>query len=147
MVLISGRALGLTPWRPVRLSELPPLRLVAPTMRHALRRNIERSIRTSNVSVERVLEMDAMEGTFEFIKTTDWATILPLTAVVNELESEQLCLNPIAEPSIKSDFYLAHLTQSPFSAATQSFVNALKEAARASTDAWESMVLPHADPV
>ena len=36
---------------------LPPLKLVAPTMRHGLRRNIERSIRTSNVSVERVLEM------------------------------------------------------------------------------------------
>lgn len=147
MVLISGRALGLTPWRPVRLGNLPPLKLVVPTMRHGLRRNIERSIRTSNVPLERVLEMDAMEGTFEFIKSTDWATILPLTAVVNDLESEQLCLNPIVEPSIKSDFYLAHLTQSPFSAATQSFVRALKDAARANTDAWDLRVLRHADPV
>jgi len=147
MVLISGRGLGLAPWRPVRLGELPPLKLVVPTMRHGLRRNIERSIRTSNVSVERLLEMDAMEGTFDFIKSTDWATILPLTAVVNELESELLCLNPIAEPSIKSDFYLAHLTHSPFSAASESFVNALKDAARANTDAWESRVLRHADPV
>ncbi len=146
MVLISGRALGLKPWRPVRLGELPPLRLVVPTMRHALRRNIERSIKTSSVALERVLEMDAMEGTFEFIKRTDWATILPLTAVVNDLESQQLCLNPIAEPAIKSDFYLAHLTQRPYSAATQSFVDALKDAARASADAWESVVLQHADP-
>lgn len=145
MVLISGRALGLTPWRPVRLAELPPLKLVVPTMRHGLRRNIERSIRVSNLTLRRVLEMDAMEGTFEFIKDTDWATILPLTAVVNDLESDRLCLNPIAEPSIKSDFYLAHLTQSPFSAATQSFVSALQEAARANTDAWDSTVLPHAD--
>ncbi|UCH75567.1 MAG: LysR family transcriptional regulator [Rhodospirillales bacterium] len=146
MVLISGRALGLKPWRPVRLAALPPLRLVVPTMRHGLRRNIERSIKTSNVTLERIFEMDAMEGTFEFIKRTDWATILPLTAVLNDLDSEQLCLNPIAEPAIKSDFYLVHLTQRPFSAATQSFVDALKAAARANTDAWDSTVLRHADP-
>jgi DNA-binding transcriptional LysR family regulator len=146
MVLITGRVLGLKPWRPVRLGELPPLKLVVPTMRHGLRRNIERSISVSNLSLERVLEMDAMEGTFEFIKRTDWATILPLTAVVNDLDSDQLCLNPIAEPAIKSDFYLAHLTQSPFSAATQSFVSALQDAAQANTDAWDSTVSRHTDP-
>lgn len=138
MVLITGRVLGLQPWRPVKLSELPPFKLVVPTMRHGLRRNIERSIRIAKLSPKRVLEMDAMQGAFEFIKNSDWATILPLTSVVNDLHSDRLCLNPIVEPSIKSDFYIAHLTQNPLSAASRVFVDALHKASEATADAWDA---------
>lgn len=146
MVLITGRSLGLVPWRPVKLRELPPLKLVVPTTKHGLRSNIERSIKTENFSPQRVLEMDAMQGAFEFIEKTDWATILPVTAVMNELDSDKLCLNPIVEPSIKSDFYIAHLTQSPFSAASRIFVDALSEASRDNADAWDTTVASHANP-
>jgi len=146
MILISGRALGLQPWRPIMLRDMPPLKLVVPTMRHGLRRNIERGIKLARVVPQRVLEMDAMQGAFEFIKKTDWATILPMTAVVSDLESGRLCLNPIVEPSIKSDFYVAHLTQSPLSAAARVFVDALREASRSNAEAWDSAVRLHADP-
>lgn len=138
MVLITGRALGLQPWRPVKLREMPPLKLVVPTMRHGLRRNIERSIKLAGLSPQRVLEMDAMQGALEFIKKSDWATILPMTAVINDLDSARLCLNPIIEPSIKSDLFVAHLTQNPLSAASRVFVDTLREASRGNATAWDA---------
>lgn len=145
MVLITGRALGLHPWRPVRLGDLPPLRLVVPTERHGLRHSIDRSIKTANLALERMLEMDAMQGAFEFIGNSDWATILPMTAVLSDLESARLCFNPIVEPTIKSDFYLIHPTQNPLSEAARVFVDALHKAGEGTADAWDNAAESHTE--
>jgi LysR family nitrogen assimilation transcriptional regulator len=135
-VLISGRALDLPPLVPVRLPELTSLKLVAPSPRHSLHDVIDRAIRTGNLRIKRTIELDTVTGMIEFVRRSDWVTILPLAAVVADLNSDQLRVNPIIEPAIVTDLYLIHLQQNPLSRAAKTFVVALKAKMDAVSDIW-----------
>jgi DNA-binding transcriptional LysR family regulator len=131
MVLVSGTALGFTPGEPLRLPDLPPLNLVVPSPNHTMRRNIERRIWTKEIRVGRILEMDTVHGMIDFVAHSNWATILPLTAVACDLDSDRLCINPISEPSLEADLFLINLAQQPLPATAQLFVEELRSRAQA----------------
>jgi len=129
MVLISSPALGLTPGLPVRLRELPALNLVVPSPNHILRHNIERRIWTKEINVARILEMDTVHGMIDFVAHSAWATILPFTAVLCDVGSERLCINPISEPHLEANLYLINLTRRPLSQAARVLVEEIKRQA------------------
>jgi DNA-binding transcriptional LysR family regulator len=131
MVLISSPALQFKRGEPLRLHDLAPLNLVVPSPNHTMRRNIERRIWTKEIRVGRILEMDSVHGMIDFVSNSSWATILPLTAVACDLESERLCINPIAEPYLEADLYLINLKRHPLPALAQLFVQALQQQADA----------------
>ena len=127
MVLISSPALGLPRGEPLRLPKLAPLNLVVPSPNHTLRRNIERHIWTKDIPVQRILEMDTVQGMIDFVGNSTWATILPMTAVACDVGSDRLCINPIVEPHLEADLYLIHLTRHPLTAVAQLFVDELHQ--------------------
>ncbi len=98
-----------------------------PSPNHTLRRNIERRIWTKEIRVGRILEMDSVHGMIDFVCNANWATILPLTAVLCDVGSERVCINPIIEPYLEADLYLINLRQHPLTAAARLFVEALRE--------------------
>lgn len=127
MVLISNPSLGFNRGSPLRLQELSPINLVMPSPNHTLRKNIERHIWTKEILVSRILEMDSVHGMIDFVCNSNWATILPLTAVLCDIESDRLCVNPIVEPYLEADLYLINLRQHPLTATAKLFVEALQE--------------------
>ncbi len=133
VVLITGPAAGFSPGQ-VRLRDLPPLKMVLPAPRHSLRAIIERSIWARALNVVRLVEMDSVGGMIDFVRSSDWATILPLTAVVRDFAVDDLVLNPIADPGFEANLYLIHLQRFPLSDAAREFVAALRsETLRAPT--------------
>ena len=130
MVLVSNPALGLASGVPVRLSELPPLNLVVPSPNHILRHNIERRIWTKEVNAARILEMDSVHGMIDFVAHAAWATILPFTAVLCDVGSERIRINPIAQPLLEANLYLIHLTRRPLSRASHAVIDDLGRQAR-----------------
>ena len=130
MVLISNPALGLASGAPVKLSELPPLNLVMPSPNHILRHNIERRIWTKEINVARILEMDAVHGMIDFVAHAAWATILPFTAVLCDVGSERIRINPIAQPLLEANLYLINLTRRPLSRASRAVIEELGRQAR-----------------
>ena len=135
MVLISNPALGFTRGAALRLTALAPLNLVVPSPSHVLRTNIERHIWTKEIPVNRILEMDSVHGMIDFVCNSNWATILPLTAVLCDVESERMCINPIVEPYLEADLYLINLRQHPLTAAARIFVEALRQQTTATSKA------------
>lgn len=131
MVLITGRALGFKRGKPLRLRDLAALNLVMPSPNHTLRKNIERRIWTNEIRVGRILEMDTVHGMIDFVGNSNWATILPLTAVARDLNSEWLSINPIIEPHLEADLYLITLTRQHLSHTAQLFVHELQRHAEA----------------
>lgn len=130
-VLITGQAAGFTSGA-LSLKDLPPLKMVLPAPRHSMRAIIERSIWARTLHVTRVLEMDSVCGMIEFVRNSDWATILPLTAVVRDFSAPDLVLNTITDPQFDANLYLIHLQRLPPNSAAREFINALRaEALRA----------------
>ena len=124
-VLISGKAFGLSSG-PIQLSDIPPVKMIMPGRRHSLRATIERAIWARSIKVTRSLEMDSVPGMITFVRNSDWATILPLAAIVGDRNDSDLILNPITDVQFETNIYLVHLTQFPLSPAAREFVEALR---------------------
>ena len=124
-VLISGKAFGLSSG-PIHLSDIPPVKLIMPGRRHSLRATIDRAIWARSLKVTRALEMDSVPGMITFVRNSDWATILPMAAIVGDCNDPNLILNPITDVQFETNIYLVHLTQFPLSPAAREFVEALR---------------------
>ena len=112
---------------PVRLAELDPLKLVVPSKANTRRRLIETYLASNGVRIERLLELDAMLGTLDFVARTDWAAILPGIMMANELRSRQFTVNPISDPPFGLDLVLIEPSRQPISASAQAFLQVLQE--------------------
>ncbi len=140
LVLISGRKAGLVHLEPVRLKDLSSVKLVVPSAQHSLRTLVERYITAGNIQVQRVVEIDGLFGTLEFIKNSDFSGIFPVTTIVRDLNRGDLLVNPIIGGQTQFDYYLVHQTQRPLSRAAGDLVTRLEEALRHTAAAWSAVV-------
>ncbi len=102
-VLISGHASRFKPLAPVRLADCAPLKIVVPAPDNVRRRNLEIYFQTNGVAVDRMIEMDAMMATFDFIARSDFVTILPGLICVNDIGKGEFTVNPI-DPPLYAEF-------------------------------------------
>jgi LysR family nitrogen assimilation transcriptional regulator len=91
---------------PVRLRECGPLRVVAPSGSNTRRRNLEIYFETNHVQVARILELDTMMGSLDFVATSDWVTIVPALMMNGDIKSGQYSVRPIIGPTATLDLVL-----------------------------------------
>lgn len=148
LVLVSGRASPLQPGVPVALRDIAPIKLLIPSQRHSLRTIIERHVDTGDIAVERMLEIDGLYATLQFLRHSDWSTILPVTTLAEDIDDPRLTVSPIVEPATRLGYYLIHQTRRPLTQPALRLIDRLTTALRASADAWSSFqaeaVLRHA---
>jgi LysR family nitrogen assimilation transcriptional regulator len=103
-VLISGRTSRFKPLAPVRLADCAPLKIVVPGPDNVRRRNLEIYFQSNGVIIERMIEMDAMMATFDFIARSDFVTVLPGLICVNDIGRDEFTINPIETPPLYAEF-------------------------------------------
>lgn len=135
-VLVSKATNARAHLDPVRLAELEPLKLVVPSKANTRRRLIETYLASNGAKVERLLELDAMLGTLDFVARTDWLAILPGIMMANELRSRQFTVNPIADPPFGLDLVLIEPSRQPMSASARAFLEVLQEESERLNKAW-----------
>jgi LysR family transcriptional regulator, nitrogen assimilation regulatory protein len=99
------------------------LKLVVPSMRHSLRRLIENGV--EHGQVEKVMEIDGLLATLDFVRNSDWVTILPLIAVVGEVMQGKLMARPLVQPTPHLDYFLIHKKEDALSPAASAFLDLL----------------------
>lgn len=137
-LLVSGRRAGLSQLAPVCLAELGALKLVVPSKANTRRHLIETYLASNGVAVERVLELDAMLGTLDFVARTDWVAILPALMMATEMRQRQFTLNPIGNPPFTLDLVLIEPARRPMAATARAFLAMLEEESRRLNDVWEA---------
>ncbi len=83
--------------QPVRLVDVPNLKLVLPGSQNARRPNIDSYLKRNKIKVSAVLELDAMMGTLELVAQSDWCTILPGALCIPDVPPGARCLNPLTD--------------------------------------------------
>lgn len=141
-LLLSGPALGLTEMAPLPFAELTGLKLVLPSPANSRRPFLESQMAKAGVAPARIMNLDGMIGTLEFVAESDWATILPVTLCLSELGKGRLTLNPIVEPEIPYEFILIEPTRRPLSAAARQFVAAIEARLAAVAGEWQAVSDP-----
>lgn len=86
--------------RSIGIAELSPLRLILQSAGNIRREAILARLRAANVEIAELIEIDSMFATLEFIENSHFATILPAIMMFQEIESAELCVRPIRQPSI-----------------------------------------------
>jgi LysR family nitrogen assimilation transcriptional regulator len=122
---------------PVKLSELSDLKLVMPHRPNTRRNTLETYISSNGISVERILELDAMMGTLDIVARSEWVTILPGIMMANEIQSPQFTINPLSSPSLVTDLVLIEPARRPLSNAAQIFLTMLEEEALRLSAIWD----------
>lgn len=122
-VLISGPKSNFTPLAPVRLADCAPLKIAVPGPDNVRRRNLEIYFQTHGVAVERLIEMDAMIGTLEFVARSDWVAMLPGLICVNDIHKRELIINPVVDPPLFAEFILITPARRTLSIAARHFLD------------------------
>ena len=143
-LLISSTRSGLAQLAPLRLAELGPLKLVVPGQANTRRRLLETYFASNGVQVERLLELDAMLGTLDFISRTDWMTVLPGLMMADDSEPRLFTINPIADPSFTLDLVLIEPSRRPMSAGAEAFLDMLHDEAVRLNQRWAIVQEPAA---
>lgn len=124
---------------PVRLADVGPLKLVVPSNVNTRRGLIETYLASNGVEIERLLELDAMLGTLDYVARTDWVAILPGIMMASETGSPQFTVNPVAAPPFFLDLVLIEPSRRPMSPAAQTFLAMLEEESVRLNRVWEGV--------
>ncbi len=125
--LVSAPEIGPTHLRPVRLRDLPPLKLVLPSRANARRVRIDAYLAANGIEVEDVLELDAMLGTLDLVSSSDWMTILPGILCAPDADGQHRSLNPIEGPVLTVDYAMIEPSSKTLSQAARAFSTILQE--------------------
>jgi DNA-binding transcriptional LysR family regulator len=121
---------------PVRLIDRGPLKLVLPSRMNTRRGNLETYCATVGAEVTRIIELDTMFGTLDFVARGDWVTILP--ALMMAAGSTQgFTVNPIVDPALTLDLVLIEPARRTLTPAAALFLAMLEEEARSISAGWD----------
>jgi len=136
-LLVSSRRSELKHLAPARLAKLGPLKLVVPSKANTRRHLIETYLASNGVEVARMLELDAMLGTLDFVARTEWVAILPALIMATERRQRQFTINPIAEPAFSLDLVLIEPARRPMTPIVHAFLAMLEEESRRLNKVWD----------
>jgi LysR family transcriptional regulator, nitrogen assimilation regulatory protein len=113
--------------RHARLADLPPLRLVLPSVENARRPRIDRYLAENGILPEDILELDAMLGTLDLVANSGWVSILPGILCRPDLDGRKRLFTPLGEPPLPVDYMRINHISRPLSRAAQAFADVLQE--------------------
>lgn len=125
---------------PVRLSELPPLKLALPARGNARRDRLEAYFASSGLVVEAIVDLDAMIATLEFVAESDFASILPATICGKDIDGAARWLNPIIDPPLSVGYAVVEPAAKAPSKAADIFLKRIGDAYSQSSVAWQDIL-------
>jgi LysR family nitrogen assimilation transcriptional regulator len=127
---------------PVRLADLQPLRLALPAPGNARRDAIDQFLAESNLRVATIVDMDAMIATLEFVRATDFVTILPATMCTRDIEGRTICLNPLIGPAMTVSYAIVEPATRALPPAAGLFLERLRAEYDLSQLRWQNVLEP-----
>jgi len=131
LVLVSAANTTRVPFAPCKLSEVADLKLVLPSPNHFLRHTLDHHINRGDFRPVTTLEIDGQSATLQFVAHSDWSTILPTIALINEFGSSRFTINPIEDPALSTELYELRSPRHTLSAASERFIAMLEAQLRA----------------
>lgn len=126
LVLVSSRNSKLPPFSPCRLADIGHLKLVLPSPNHFLRHTLDHHIDRGDFQPVNTLEIDGQSATLQFVAHSDWSTILPTVALINEFDSNRFTINPIDDPPLSTELYELRSPRRTLTPASEHFISMLE---------------------
>lgn len=129
---------------PIDFAKLPEYPLVVPSRAHGLRELLERYAKAQNVTLDVVLEIDALRHIVAMVSRASAYTILSHAAVVDEVARGELLLVPIANPTMTRTAYTVRKRGRPVTRANLAVEGVMRSILKELIDRSQlSAALPH----
>jgi len=125
---------------PVRLADLGPLKLVLGARGNARRDAIEAALIEQGIRIEKIIDMDAMIATLEFVAQSDFVTILPATVAAKDIPGTERWVHPLADPPLTVSYSMIQPAARALSPAAELFLERLRAEYAASQHRWEVLL-------
>ena len=123
----------------VRLQTLPALKLVLPGRGNMRRDSFDNYTELHGIKIASLLDMDAMIATLDFVAHSDFATILPETICVNDMDGKTRSLHPIIGPVLTVDYAVIEPAKSVLPPAASLFLEKIELQYQAMKHAWKGV--------
>lgn len=122
----------------ITLAEIASLPLVVPSQPHSLRLRIESTAAECGLTLDYVLEVDALFSMIETVRQGLGFTILPDCAARRDIDEGVLAALRIEEPSMSQTLYVATASQRPSAVSSRRLAQMVRESvnALAETGLW-----------
>ncbi|UPJ76650.1 LysR family transcriptional regulator [Bradyrhizobium sp. 187] len=135
-VLVSAKHSDLKHGQPIDLRDISPIKLVLPSKVNTRRNLIETYLSSNSIQIDKLLELDAMLGSLDFVARTDWHCILPGIMMAETGKPRSFTVNPIANPPFGLDLILIEPSRRVLSAPATAFLEILSEEAHQLNQRW-----------
>ena len=125
LALVSGAPVAGKRFRPCDLGEIENLKLMLPSANHVLGPILRQHIAAGLVRPARTMVMDSYLGVLEVARGSDWAALIPMTGLLDEVANRKLWIYPIARPQLSFRWHLIHEQARALSSAAKLFVQAV----------------------
>jgi LysR family nitrogen assimilation transcriptional regulator len=122
---------------PVRAADLGALRLVVPSRANTRRQSIETYFSSNGITIDRLIELDAMLGTLDLVGRSEWVAVLPGIMMASEQEPDTLTINPLAGPPLTLDLMLIEPARRSISPLAAAFLEILESEGRRINRRWD----------
>jgi LysR family tcuABC transcriptional regulator len=147
-MLVTNIKRGLEPFKPIRLKDYGPLKIILPGRANVRRRNIEMYFETHGIEVEGVIEMDAMISTLQYVLRSDWVAILSgLICFADIGRSMERTISPIHDPPLIAEFVVISPARRTLSTQAQLFLKAFETEIARIQDVWSQIIPPAVFPM
>lgn len=110
----------------VTMAEIAASELVLPGLPHGLRVLSEEAAARAQVTLNVAMEVETLPTICDLVQTGELRTILPLTAVAQQVASGRLMAQRITEPAISRELILAHAPHRAASPVTKAVVRLIR---------------------
>ena len=92
------------------------------------------------MTIDALLEMDAMIGTLELVARSDWVTVLPSLISVNDIKGREFVVNPIDDPPLYDEFVLIQPARRTLTAQARLFLERFEAEVAHIHAIWEEAI-------
>jgi DNA-binding transcriptional LysR family regulator len=119
-----------------RLADRGKLNLVLPSRTNTRRGTLETYCATVGAEINRIIELDTMFGTLDFVARGDWVTILPALMMAAG-STGGFAVVPLRDPPLTLDLVLIEPARRTLAPAAALFLGMLEDEARRISVVWE----------
>ena len=144
LALVSGRALAGDRFKPCDIGAIAGLKLMLPSSQHLLGPILREHIATGVIRPARTMVVDSYLGVLAIARVSDWAALVPVTGLLDEMADSNLFIYPIARPFLTFRWHVSHRQGAPLSAAARLLIDATITALNAKRVVWERLCRQYA---
>jgi DNA-binding transcriptional LysR family regulator len=118
---------------------------VVPGPQNTRRHKLDVYFASNGIEIERLLELDAMIGTLDFVAQSDWVCFLPSCMLGNDFAGRVHTINPLSDPPLGSEFVTIEPARLPLSVQANIFLDIFKQETAAIIDKWRHAISQKAE--